>query len=86
MHHLHAQLNCAAAYMDKPDVYSRIVLWSDETKTELFANNEEKYILKSQGDVLKPKNTVAAVVAGDCGVMLWYCCITQSRWNEENGV
>ena len=48
---------------DKDPSFWRNVLWSDETKIELFGHNDHCYVWREKGEAFKPKNTI----------MLWGC-------------
>jgi hypothetical protein len=43
-----------------------LVLWSDETKIELFGHNDHRYVCKE-------KNTIPKVKHGGGRIMLWGC-------------
>ncbi|CDQ99646.1 unnamed protein product [Oncorhynchus mykiss] len=47
------------------------VLWSDETKIELFGHNDHRYVWRKKGDACKPKNTIPTVKHGGGSIMLW---------------
>ena len=49
------------------------VLWSDETKIELFGYNDQRYVWKRQGEAFNPKNTIPTVKHGGGSIMLWAC-------------
>ena len=40
------------------------VLWSDETKIELFGHNDKRYIWKKKGEALNPQNNIPSVKYG----------------------
>ena len=43
-HHKKARLQFATAHGDKDRTFWRNVLWSDETKIELFGHNDHRYV------------------------------------------
>ena len=57
------------------------VLWSDETKIELFDHNDHCdhdhcYIWRKRGEACKPENTIPAVKYGGGSIVLWGCFAT----------
>jgi hypothetical protein len=44
-----ARLRFATAHGDKYHTFWRNVLWSDETKIELFGNNDQRYVWRKKG-------------------------------------
>ena len=68
-HHKKARLRFATAHGDKDRTFWRNVLWSDETKIELFGHNDHRYVWRKKGEACKPKNTIPTVkhgVAASC--------------------
>ena len=49
------------------------VLWSDETKMELFGLNAKRYIWCKPNTAHHPKNTIHTVKHGGESFMLWGC-------------
>ena len=47
--HKKARLRFATAHGDKVCTFWRNFLWSDETKTELFAHNDHRYVWRKRG-------------------------------------
>ena len=73
--HKQARLRFATAHGDKDHTFWRNVLWSDETKIELFGHNDQCYVWKKKGEAFKPKNTIQTVKHGGGSVMLWGCFV-----------
>lgn len=69
--HVAARLNFARGHLDKEEVFWDRVLWSDETKIELFGHNDVKRIWRKNGEAFLPKNTVPTVKHGGGSVMFW---------------
>ena len=63
-HHKNARLQFATAHGDKDRTFWRNVLWSDETKIELFGHNDHCYVWTKKGEACKPKNTIPTVKWG----------------------
>ena len=49
------------------------VLWTDETKNELFGHNNRNHSWRKDGEVYSPKNTVPTVKFGGGSRMIWGC-------------
>ncbi|CDR18332.1 unnamed protein product [Oncorhynchus mykiss] len=71
-----ARLRFATAHGDKDCTFWKNVLWSDETKTELFGHNDHCYVWRKKGEACKPKNTIPTVKHGGGSIMLWGCFAT----------
>ncbi len=50
------------------------ILWSDETKIELFGLNSKRYVWRKPGTAHHLSNTVPTVKHGGGSIMLWGCC------------
>uniref|UniRef100_A0AAZ3SID9 Transposase Tc1-like domain-containing protein n=1 Tax=Oncorhynchus tshawytscha TaxID=74940 RepID=A0AAZ3SID9_ONCTS len=71
--HKKARLRFATAHGDKDRTFWRNVLWSDETKIELFGHNDHCYVWRKKGDACKPNNTIPTMKHGGGCIMLWGC-------------
>ena len=49
------------------------ILWSDETKIELFGVNARRYVWRKPGAAHHQDNTIPAVKHGGGSIMLWGC-------------
>ena len=71
--HKKARLRFATAHENKDHTFWRNVLWSDETKIELFGHNDHCYVWRKKGEACKPKNTIPTVKHRGGSIMLWGC-------------
>ena len=72
-----SQLQYAKNNMDNPQRFWDAVLWSDETKLELFGPMDQRYVLRRENDAYKEKNTLPTVKHSGGSVMLWGCLLLQ---------
>ena len=49
------------------------ILWSDETKIELFGINSKRYVWRKPGTAHDLPNTIPTVKHGGGSIMLWGC-------------
>ena len=68
-----ARLQFATAHGDEDHSFWRNILWSDETKIELFGHNDHCYVWGKKGEACKPNNTIPTVKHGGGSIMLWEC-------------
>ena len=67
-------LQFAKAHRDKDPHFWRHVLWSDETKVELFDYNNHRYIWRKKGEACKPENTNREVRGWQHHAVGIFCC------------
>ena len=80
-------------HIDDTQVELRKILWSDETKFELFANNDHHYVWRKFGEALLEKNIVPTANHRGGSIMLWGCfatagtgsiCVVEFRGTSPN--
>jgi transposase len=57
---------------DTPNMWKK-VLWSDETKIELFGNNAKRYVWRKSNTAHHPEHTIPTVKHGGGSIMVWSC-------------
>lgn len=71
--HRRARLKFARDHQNKDATFWKNVLWSDETKMELFGHNDQRYVWRKAGEAFHPNKTVPTVKHGGGSIMLWGC-------------
>ncbi|KAK3538434.1 hypothetical protein QTP86_002334, partial [Hemibagrus guttatus] len=71
--HVRARLKFARKHLDDPEEDWENVIWSDETKIELFGKNSTCRVWRRKNAELHPKNTIPTVKNGGGNIMLWGC-------------
>lgn len=71
--HQKSRLDFAKKYLEKPFDYWSNIIWSDETKIELFGHNQQRYIWRKKNTAHVVKNTVPTVKHGGGSIMIWGC-------------
>ena len=71
--HRKMRLTFAKAHVDKENAFWKKVLWTDETKIELFSHNDVRYVWRTKNTAFDEKNAVPTVKHGGGSVILWGC-------------
>ncbi len=71
--HKKAHLEFARAHADKDENYWDSILWSDETKINVFGTDGFKTVWRRKGEEYKEKCMVPTVKHGGGSVLMWGC-------------
>ena len=71
--HVKKRRNFAEEHLSKPSSFWDKILWSDETKIELFGRNCVSRVWRQKKSAFYPKNTVPTVKFGGGSIMFWGC-------------
>ncbi len=71
--HKKARLEFARAHADKDEDYWDSILWSDETKINVFGADGFKTVWRRKGEEYKEKCMVPTVKHGGGSVLMWGC-------------
>ncbi len=71
--HKKARLDFARAHADKDEDYWDSILWSDETKINVFGTDSFKTVWHRKGEEYKGKCMVPTVKHGGGSVLMWGC-------------
>lgn len=71
--HKQNRIQFAKNHLDKPQKFWDSVLWTDETKIELFGPMDQRYVWRRNNEAFAEKNTIPTVKHGGGSVMMWGC-------------
>ncbi|KAG2465270.1 TCB1 transposase, partial [Polypterus senegalus] len=71
--HMAACLEFAKRHLKDSQIMRKKILWSDETKIELFGVNARRHIWRKPGTAHHQANTIPTVKHGGGSIMLWGC-------------
>ncbi|KAG2457546.1 TCB1 transposase, partial [Polypterus senegalus] len=68
-----ARLDFAKEHLKKPAQFWKNILWTDETKINLYQNDGKKKVWRRHGTAHYPKHTTSSVKHSGGSVMAWAC-------------
>ncbi|KAI3357191.1 hypothetical protein L3Q82_015646, partial [Scortum barcoo] len=71
--HMAAHLEFAKMHLKDSQTMRNKILWSDETKIELFGVNARRHVWRKPGTTHHQANTIPTVKHGGGNIMLWGC-------------
>ena len=71
--HKKSRIQYAKENLEKPKKFWESVLWTDETKIELFGPMDHRYVWRKKNEAFVEKNTLPTVKHGGGSVLLWGC-------------
>lgn len=80
-HHKNHCVKLANEHRDKPDVFWKQDLWTDEAKLELFGRNDQRYVWRRKGTDLNEKNLCPTVKYEFGSILLWGCIASRDTGN-----
>uniref|UniRef100_H2LAD6 Transposase Tc1-like domain-containing protein n=1 Tax=Oryzias latipes TaxID=8090 RepID=H2LAD6_ORYLA len=81
--HQKARLEFAKMHVDKPQSFWENVLWTDETKLDLFGKAHQLYVHRLKNQAYNEKNTVPTVKHGGGSVLFWSCFAASGTGNKH---
>ncbi len=68
-----ARLEFAKRHLKKPSQFWNNILWTDETKINLYQSDGKRRVWRRKGTAHDPKHTTSSVKHGGGSVMVWAC-------------
>lgn len=84
--HKKERLIFAKEYLYKSQSFWENVLWTDETKIELFDNAHQQFVYRRRSEAYKEKIILATVKYGGGSMMLWGCVAVCSTRGLITGI
>ena len=81
--HVKTRLNYVKTYGEKPQEFGDKVIWSDETKIELFERNSATHVWWKDNSTFNNKNTIPTVKFGGGLIMVWGWFSSRSPGESE---
>uniref|UniRef100_A0A803JTX2 Transposase Tc1-like domain-containing protein n=1 Tax=Xenopus tropicalis TaxID=8364 RepID=A0A803JTX2_XENTR len=72
-HHKQSRLLYTKTHLDKPQSFGNKVLWTDETKMELFRHNKKRFAWRKKNTAFQVKHLLPTGKFGGGSIMLWGC-------------
>ena len=69
--HKDAKLKFVRQHKENEKSFCERVLWTDETKIDLFGHSYRNLVWKNDGEAYSPKNTVPTVKFGGGSIITW---------------
>lgn len=82
--HKASRLQYSKQPRDKPQNFWNKVIWSDETKIELFGHNHKRYIWRGVNKAYDERYTIPTVKHGGGSLMFWGCVSYKGTGNLMN--
>lgn len=71
--HVKSRLEFARDHLGKGNQFWNNIIWSDESKIELFGPSAARHVWRKEGTAYDPKNTIPTVKHGGGSIMVWGC-------------
>uniref|UniRef100_A0A3P9JJA1 Transposase Tc1-like domain-containing protein n=1 Tax=Oryzias latipes TaxID=8090 RepID=A0A3P9JJA1_ORYLA len=82
--HEKARLEFAKMCVDKPQSFWENIIWTDETKLEIFGKAHQLYVRRLKNEAYNQKNTVPTVKHGGGSVLFWVCFAASGTGNQPH--
>ena len=79
--HKKSRMRYGKAHLDKPEAFWKKILWSDETKIDLFGQNKRMYAWQKKHTEFHEKNLLPTVKFDGGSIMLWGCVASTGTGN-----
>ena len=70
------QLRFVKLHLNKPQDFWNNVLWTDQTKVEMFGHNAQQHVWRKPNTTYQHKHLIPTVKHGGGGLMMWACSTT----------